>query len=93
MRVWPGDVRESSSRAQWPLGWRSSDPLLARAADHARGHGWLTETRAAQRIVDRRVHTDDYRGRPGRYLPLGADSRPPGRLERSGHRGRILDVR
>jgi hypothetical protein len=94
LRSRPGDVRRAPDRAAWPVSWASADPLLGRAVEHARRGGRLTETRSAQRIADRR-HQDsgDYPWRAGMHVPFAADDRPPGSLEHSGHRGRVLSVR
>jgi hypothetical protein len=45
-----GDVRSRADRRTWPMSWRSSDPLLARAADYA---GTELRTRA-RRLIDLR---------------------------------------
>jgi hypothetical protein len=84
-----GDVRYSPDRQSWPLSWRSSHPLLARAVDYA---GTDLRTRA-RRLVDLR-HRDDtnpWQLRAGDAVPVAA-RRPPGAL-RHGAPGRIISVR
>jgi hypothetical protein len=88
----PGDVRSSTDRRQWPLGWKSQRPLLARAlADNG-----LTES--TRRIVDRREDAgSDYPWEKLRLRTWPSDAglehgRPIGPW-RHGPRGRVIAVR
>lgn len=88
-RLWPGDIRQRAWR-DWPISWRSKDPLLARALDHG---SWATETR---RVNDLRFNPANPLGlKPGDPAPSGYyRSRDlPGGLRRSAHAGRILSIR
>jgi hypothetical protein len=85
-----GDVRSRTDRRSWPISWRTSDPVLARAADYA---GTDLRTRA-RRLVDLRPRDDNpWRLREGQPAPADlVPTRLPGGLRR-GAPGRILGVR
>jgi hypothetical protein len=88
-RLWPGDVRRSSDRYNWPISWGTQDPLLKRAVDHG---SWATNV---PRVVDLRDDGSNPLGlKPGDLAPPGSyRSRDlPGGLRR-GAPGRILSVR
>jgi hypothetical protein len=87
-KLWPGDIRQRAWR-DWPISWRSADPLAARALDHG---SWATDV---PRVVDLRDDGSNPLGlKPGDLAPPGS-YRPrvlPGGLRR-GAPGRILSVR
>jgi len=67
IRVRRGDLRSSSDRAQWPLSWRTDDPLLRRAVDGLAGRRHVTRL---QRRADERPLGPLMYGPPGRVLSV-----------------------
>jgi hypothetical protein len=89
-RLWPGDIRSSADRRNWPISWERKDPLLARALAYGR---WATEV---PRVVNLRDDGSNPLGlKPGDPAPSGyLRSRDlPGGLRRSAHVGRVISVR
>jgi hypothetical protein len=92
LRWYPGDLRSSADRRQWPISVGSNDPLLGRAIEQCTRE---LQHRSVSRIVDLRERAADWHGlRPGDPVPSGWESRRlPNGLWRSVHAGRILSVR